>query len=156
MAKYKVGQRVKLIGNHYTDGTQVSNQSIVGKIGTVEQNDFSNSYPYLIRFSDSSCNSFIESDLAPFVKTLETLEVGDVVLDADKDERTVLVVLPNLYGLSYGSDPKSFANWYTLHELQEEYTLKDATEPVFTELTLKAIAEKFGLPVDEIRIKENK
>ena len=156
MAKYKVGQQVKIISDHNYNGTQTINQSAVGKIGTVEKNDYSRSYPYSISFNDSSSSIFFESDLAPVVKTLETLEVGDVVLDEDKDERTVLVVLPNLYGLSYGNDPKGFSSWHTLHELQEEYTLKDTTEPVVTELTLEAIAEKFGLPVDEIRIKENK
>ena len=156
MAKYKVGQQVKIIGNHYDDGTQTVNQSNVGKIGTVEQNDFSNSYPYYIGFSDIGYNIFIESDLAPVVKSLETLEVGDVVLDRYKYEKTVLAVLPNLYALSWLNDPESFSNWWTLHELQKYYTLKDTTEPVTTELTPEAIAEKFGLPVDEIRIKENK
>ena len=156
MAKYKVGQQVKVISDHNYDGMQTVNQSNVGKIGTVEQNNYSEDYPYEIKFSAIGWYVFIESDLAPVVKTLETLEVGDVVLNQDKLKRTVLAILPNLYGLSYLNDPKGFSSWHTLHELQEEYTLKDATEPVTTELTLEAIAEKFGLPVDEIRIKENK
>ena len=91
--KYKVGQRVRIIGNHYSSGEPSSFQGMVGQDGEVVSVDQDSKYPYVVRAGDYKCCRLVESDLEPVEdhpatdtnvatkKTLDNLEVGDVVMN---------------------------------------------------------------------------
>lgn len=90
------------------------------------------------------------------VKTLDNLEVGDILIDENGNERTILATCEKVHFLSaYGN--KGFAGrMYTALEIKEmNLTIKQEV-PVeeVTELTLEEIAEKFGKDVTKIKIKK--
>jgi hypothetical protein len=51
--------------------------------------------------------------------------VGDVVVDSDGDERTILAVCGRLVALSAIDNPDVINNWYTDKELVSYYKLKE-------------------------------
>jgi len=87
--------------------------------------------------------------------TWDTLKWKDVVVDTPGGERMVLGVLNDVVFLSWDNDfDEVSSNPYTKKELQKYgYTIKQAT-PEKLELTLDRVAEKFGVDVANIKIKE--
>lgn len=47
--KYKVGDRVKIIGNHCSNGSEAHGQPFLGLYGTVERVRKSSGYPYHVK-----------------------------------------------------------------------------------------------------------
>lgn len=86
-------------------------------------------------------------------KTLYNLEAGDVVKDKNGDTRKIIDVLPHSLLISQNFYNDYASGWYTPKELEDfGYTVQPTTPT--TELTREQIAEKFGVPVEQLRIKE--
>jgi hypothetical protein len=85
-------------------------------------------------------------------KTLDNLEVGDVVENKFIGERTVLVVLPGLYALSGTSSKEEFGAWAAPYNLKKQnYTIKgQAPKPEPKEMTMKELAELMNKIAAEI------
>lgn len=80
-------------------------------------------------FLDECNRCFTESDLEEIEKTLNNLEIGDVVVDKAGDIRTVLSVLPSapdnlIYVLSRCDNEKKILGIFSAHELEQAgYTI---------------------------------
>ena len=154
--KFKKGDKVKVSDViHYYDGKIYWNQSNAGKIGTIKIiNEEGLSLPYSVEFEDGNSEPFIESDLTlvtPLIKTLDNLEVGDVVMHSSAT-RTVLAVLGSIVFLSDCQFEKRLAFIYSTEDLRvKEYKVKQPT--ITTALTRQQIADKFGISVDDLIIK---
>lgn len=96
----------------------------------------------------------------PALRTFETLDIGDEVVDAEGNEYRILMAQGEgeyrCYLLSRDSDKKVTGSSYTAYELQKNgYTIKqpsDQEQP--RELTIDEIAEKFGMKAEDVRIKK--
>lgn len=98
---------------------------------------------------------FFWRNLEPLTKTLDNLEVGDVLENEHGFERKVLAALPGAYLLSHHDKIESAYDWYTPYNLKEAgYILKNQPQDYTIELSLQEVADKFGIPVDKLRIKE--
>lgn len=98
------------------------------------------------------CYCFKDEDLEPIKKTLDNLEVGDVI-ENDGYERKIVDVLPNSYVIGSNDDNEVVVGILSKKIIKElGYTVKQ--EEKVTELTLEQVADKFDIPVDELRIKE--
>lgn len=89
---------------------------------------------------------------------LSSLHVGDSVWNKYGVERKVLGKVGDLISVSTKDDLEAHHKWYTVHELNKfEYTLEapevDDDDEVET-LTMDEIAEKFGIPVENLRIEK--
>ncbi len=89
-------------------------------------------------------------------KTLYNLEIGDIVIDDDGDEQKILAVLATgenpVYLLSDYNDFDEADDMQTAKELER----KDYTFPgEQTELTMDQIADKFGVSVEQLKIKKD-
>ena len=76
------------------------------------------------RYLDYCLDCFTESDLEEIEKTLNNLEIGDVVVDRYGDKRTILSVLPSapdnsIYLLSQCGYPEKVYAVFTAHELEK-------------------------------------
>ena len=130
------------------------------KKGGVAYNKLSYKYSwYLLSKNDDYYDGREEvANLKFFPRTLDTLEEGDVLLDPDGCKFMVLGICGKVYFLSEEND-FSRAAYYpcTLEELKEDYTLKQEEveqEEQIQELTLEEIADKMGIPVEKLRIKD--
>lgn len=124
----------------------------------------------LHNLADLRHSYFAESYTLEPMKTLETLEVGDLVKCSDRATawpyRRVLAVLggegeSRLYAMSEsvvllgGSDLKRYGLSFTAFQLASNgYTPFDPSTPQVTEVTLDEVAQKMGIPVSQLRIKE--
>lgn len=81
------------------------------------------------------------------VKTLDNLEVGDVLVLNGRFERTVLAVVRSLIALSVAGDPTDYLGWYTVTQLNKNGHKLKAQPEQPKELTLKEIEEKLGYSV---------
>lgn len=87
---------------------------------------------------------------------LEEMEVGDIVLDNDDDERKVLAVCGDAF-LPSTTDLIRAIHWYSFQEAKEQgWKFKQETpqEETIVELTREEIADKFNIPVKSLRIKD--
>ena len=131
MTKFKKGDKVKIIDNH-TFRERYADQSYIGKIGIVSLDDSSN-LPYRIESVDGDfINWFTESDLElvpdPMAepKTLDNLEVGDVITNGPLDR--VIIKIETLYTIQPIDKIDTFS--HTLEQLKEYgYKLIDPTKP---------------------------
>lgn len=149
MNKFKVGDRVKITKEqHSTCNLQKGDVGVIADINT-------NNAPYVYRvkgLKNWACMG--EDDMQLRNKSLDNLEVGDVLVDCARYERTVLAIVGKLVALSQGNRPETHYEWYTVAELKEtSYKLKDSEEEI-TELTLEEVAELKGIPVEKLRIKD--
>lgn len=161
--KYKVGDKVmvkspltvnydgdKLYGDHYK-------RSYEGRVYEIE--DITHGF-YVI-----NKNYFTDEMLEPAVKTLDNLEVGDV-LKHDGNYVKVQGITGNIVFISRSSPYTDEADSFTkaafedsfmfssINELKRKgYKVKQPVEEKL-ELTLKEIAEKFGKDVKDIKIKK--
>lgn len=126
--KFNVGDKVKITGRHYINGTILDDQSMVGTVATIE-GTCSGAYPYYLKEVDGL---FIESDLElvtePAVepKALDNLEVGDVL---ENDSYKILVEsikkMHHVKFIPIGGNGK-----YTSEELKKYgYKLINPTKP---------------------------
>lgn len=94
------------------------------------------------------------SDLAPRELSWDTLFAGDVLQSRRGEYIIVLGILGELVFLSNFSNKEYAGGIYTKKELQDAgYTIKGTTKETL-ELSLEEVAEKFGVPVEQIKIKK--
>lgn len=100
------------------------------------------------------CSCFGAEDLLPYEKTLENLEVGDI-LTCGSAKKMVLGVCGKVYCVSEYDDYEASDNWYTVQEIEQNgwklYTEPKA--PTVQELTVEQISEKLGY---EVKVVKNK
>lgn len=138
------------------------NGGVVPRAGTPGFDDYVGIHKPL----DKNCCFASSYTLIPTtMKTLETLEVGDLVSDDSTAYplRRVLAVLggvgkTRLYAMSdFGTNAESddlndFDTIWTANQLKnDDYTVY---VPKVTEVTLDQVAQKMGVPVSQLRIKE--
>lgn len=83
--------------------------------------------------------------------SMDNLQKGDVVIESDGDEQTVLARLEDCVLLSIYNDSTYTSNWSTIQELKNlGYKLKSDTPQ---ELTVEEISEKLGY---EVKVVKNK
>jgi predicted N-acyltransferase len=110
-----------------------------------------NQYEYT--FDTSWAESWKESYKGKFEveveKTLDNLEIGDVLVDCDNSEFKILGKLGLVYFISE-SDNFNFADdFLTIEQIKERFTIKQPKKTL--ELSLSEIANRLG--VDEVKIK---
>jgi hypothetical protein len=104
-----------------------------------------------------SCDKERIKNLRIIEKSLETLEVDDILVDMEGDERKVLMVSPdfNCVLLSEFSNFHDTSCWETISSLKSRgYKLKNSPSEPMHELTLEEVAKLAGVPVERLRIKE--
>lgn len=110
--------------------------------------------PYFKILSSGEVRGFNWRNLEYAEKSLDTLEVGDVLVDEYDNERIVLGICGKVYFLSISNDFDCANNPYTLKELKDDgWNLKGVKSEVF-ELTIDEIATKFNKKPNEIKIKK--
>lgn len=153
--KFKAGQKVKVVSN--SDPCIKSKQLMVGKVCEIKFIDNSDIYPYSVWNEDkSNWWWFIESDLQAVERTLDDLEVGDILVNGD-EERKVLGLLESLIFTSDNIDFDSASSTvWTVKQLKiHGWSLKQEEQPEdTTEISIQEIADKFNIDVDKLRIKE--
>ena len=81
-----------------------------------------------VRFDSNNLGSYMSHQLAP-ANTLEGLVPGDVVLDEDGEERTVIERLPQSVLLSRSQILEGVFGWFTITELKNDgYSVKSANK----------------------------
>lgn len=127
--KYKVGDRVRIredlsAGQEY-DGLLFGHSMAKyrGKTAKITEVD---GYTYHLDIDESEF-WWSEAMLLPAKKTLETLEVGDLVVDMDGDKRMVLGVCGKVYFMSGYNNFNSCSDTYT-DSYSGTYTAKDLKE----------------------------
>jgi len=124
----------------------------MGEILTLESDDGSDC-PYFWNADKSDACCAYWSELEPIEKTIRDAQVGDVVVrKVSKDKRMVLGRWQNTIMLSLTNNFKRTGFIFTLDELEEDFTLKNAPEVGETLLTMDQIAEKFGVEVSNLKI----
>jgi len=97
------------------------------------------------------------TDLIFFDRSIEDVQEGDVVIYGCW-ERKVLGICGEVVFLSGKSNDDICTFYLTKYELkQANYTIKQdtpPTPPTLTEVTLQEVADKMGVPVGQLRIKE--
>ena len=79
---------------------------------------------------------------------------GDVIVDEDGDEQIVLGVCGKVIFISNINDHEGVYRFSTAKRLRELGYTMQTSRPEVTELTMEEVAEKFGVDVENIRIKE--
>jgi hypothetical protein len=151
MSKFKIGQKVKIIGNHYGNGEKSRYQSIVGKIGTIKSID-EDGYPYEVVVDGELLNDFLESDLQAITKDWEDLEGGDIIV-SDGTEAMILAHSGLLFARSKRGDFKRYWSFCTKEQLIEDgWSIKqDPIEEEVEELTMEQVCKELGR---EVKIKK--
>lgn len=149
--KIKVGDKVRaVVGKTNACWNKLLNDgSNTEKITHVDSRGFSINGCY------HGYHSYYFLELLTEEKTLDTVDVGDVVVDKRGEERTVLDTSKNgrVLFLSILNYPTYYSTGYTRQELKDKgYTVKQSTPaPEPKEMTLDEVSKALGYPV---RIKE--
>ena len=156
--KFKHGDRVTCeIEGKFIDDARIS----IDMDGTTYlcQSDF-------LTLSDNADNTFGHSDssvVSGFFdyykvklkeKTLDDLEVGDILVDSGMElERKVLAVCGLVYMLSYHGDFTRCSGAYTILEIKEDHTLKqeEGKEEEPEEITMAQLEKELGRKVKIIK-----
>ena len=139
MAKFKIGDQVRVIKEHdYFE---------IGEILTVDEDDFP---PRCISEKTGKRWAVSENKLELVEKTLDTLEVGDVLVDKDGSECQVLGVCGRVIFLSLFNDFDMAGDYYTKEELKSRgYKLKQPDQPQTPkQMTHAEIEEALGYRVE--------
>jgi len=119
-------------------------------------NDEETTCPYFKRISDGERHSMYWDSLAYADKTLRDMEVGDIVIDEDGDEREVLAVCGKLFAYSFDKGSKFFnelADWIEFYRAEDlGWKLKDQAE----EETVSILGKTYDKQAVEERLKELK
>ncbi len=120
ITKFKVGDKVRVrnnitgCGDTCRGGVYVNEKmaKIAGAIFTIEGVA---KYWYDVAENDWGWN---DEMLEPAEKTLETLEVGDLVEDPEGNARKVLAVLGDCYMISCYPNHRMVSGWATVHQIK--------------------------------------
>jgi len=146
----QVGTKYRVIE---ADSDDKYHHIFIGDIVELKDDDDEDNCPLFKKGNDDVF--LLWSQLEPLEKTFETLEVGDVVITRHGSEKMVLDRTTHLIALSITDNFEAHDDWFTKQEFEEKYELTIKQEPTeVKELTLDQIAEKFNLPVEQIRIKK--
>jgi len=154
MAKFKIGDKVRIVSDTYADGSPYKgseSQTVIGKVVTIEGYD--GKY-YKVQIEGISYTyDLSERDLVFAEKTLDNLEVGDIIADLNGDEREVVAVGPAYIATIDKYDGSDDLDSHEIEKLKGyKWTVKQDIEQ--KEVTLEEIAKKFNVPVAQLRIKE--
>ena len=86
--------------------------------------------------------------------TWETLKKGDFVKFPDERTQKILARIEDLVAISTTDDYEYFSSWNVITMLQRiGYTIVQS-EQAITEVSMDEVAEKFGVPVKQLKIKK--
>jgi len=149
MTKFKVGDKV--IKPKYP-----TNVPYVIELATVE----SGHDTYTLTGGDlgkgSTRHWWMNDDLKLMEKTMENLVQGDVLVSESTYQENLIFQgkVGDIFGFIEDEEDNRSAVWFSKEELDElKYTIK-GSEPEQTEVTLAEIADKFGVDVESLRIKD--
>ncbi len=157
--KYHIGDKLKV-----KKGCEDVCETYLSYKGTsIQITDIRDSkYTYRVFYGGGavgSCNCFTDEYLEPFEKTLENLEVGDLVVDEKGNFRKVLGSCGNICFLSHFNqdhtsiDLDVFNSGFTLIQMKN-YSWKPYTPPTteIHELTIADVAKLKGVDPSQIKI----
>ena len=148
--KFKIGDKVELLEDYWSNRKKGDKFTITSREG-----GFTNDMDLY------SCVSLDDPNVRMGVfgkrlklaeKTLDDLEVGDILLDSDGDEVKVLAICNEIIGISEYDDFDTFNKWLTISEIKNRFTLKQDLTAKITELTLEDVAKLAGKDVSQIKI----
>lgn len=122
--KYKVGDKLKVKEGCEDECTAYYNNRSDASYIMIRGIDSDGDYQYDIYDQGgtflSRCYCFEDEHLLPFEKTLENLEVGDVLFNGISGfERKVLAVVGNIVALSERNGFEAMDSWWTTQELKD-------------------------------------
>jgi len=91
------------------------------------------------------------------VEGLRAMKVGDIIIDEEGDEATVLAVLGRAFLKSFWGDHNSAGSWWTFKRAERlGWKLKgqEDSDDDITELSMDEIADKFDVDVKKLKIKK--
>jgi hypothetical protein len=147
----KVGDRVKAVVGQYNPCSELHDDcSNEAKITQVSEehlringclHDYDDDY-YLARWEGP--------------KTLDNVEVGDVLIAENGNTRKVLGRCGDILFISELNkhDISQSDTWWTVSDIQKVFTVYQPEEKETVELTLQEVADKIGVDVSVLRIKE--
>lgn len=147
--KFKVGDKVRLIEKYAS--WQPDYTFTVTSISKSSSDDDGG----MINGSDGICVFGRRLELAE--KSLDNLQVGDILVHTDGDEAKVLAVLGNVFLRSEWNDFDKSFEWYTVAEAKmDSWTVKqDSPAPETTELSVAELEEKLGIESGTLRVKKD-
>lgn len=113
-----------------------------------------NSYRYDTNIAGVLDFASVDPYLPPTEITWETLKLGDVLIDEDGLEVSILGILGKIIFLSEFNDRESTGNFYTIQECQKDgwkIVQPEPTKPTIEELTMDQVCKELGR---EVKIKK--
>lgn len=117
MSKFKVGDRVEIVALPDTNHK-------LGDIGIIKKHDGSDYIPWEVEVAGKH-EGFYESDeLKLMEKTMDNLQVGDILVDKWGNEHEVFFVNEKIVIINDGAPDKDTETYIRSHLEQEGYSLK--------------------------------
>ena len=145
---FKYGDKVLVKDTEHT--RRIAPETI-GRVAIITSSDSGNCY--LLNFNQWSMN-FYSEDIELYKKTLNDLQVGDVLVNAADNEATVLGKCGRVVFVSKLNEPAKHSCGYTVEELEEKGMKIKEAKPEVTEVTMDEVAKKFGCSVESFKIKK--
>lgn len=146
-ARFKVGQKV-ILNSHDCLFAEPGETVAVTKVD--------GGMLYFRTSTGSYCEHSIES-FEDGIKTLDNLEVGDIIVNTVGDEAKALAVLGDVFLRSRLSDFDNAHGWLTISEAQAKgWTVKqDTPTEQITELSIAELEQKLDLTAGTLRVKKD-
>lgn len=147
--KFKVGDKVRLIEEYAS--WQPDYTFTVTSIFKSSSDDDGG----MINGPDGICVFGRRLELAE--KSLDNLQVGDILVHTDGDEAKVLATLGDVFLRSGWNDFEITDSWFTAMEAKTyDWTIKqDSPAPATTELSVAELEEKLGIESGTLRVKKD-
>ncbi|WP_146082376.1 hypothetical protein [Rathayibacter sp. AY1C5] len=154
MSEFKVGQKVQVRIDAGKFGT-LNHQVLPGHLAHVESIDISEPYSYKLRTADGTTEVFKADQLERSTIEWDDLQVGDILVNSDGDEREVLGIAGKMIFLDNGEG--ELGEWDTAKYLQNyDWTIKQGSPADdTTELSVAEIETKLGVPAGTLRVKKD-
>ena len=149
MARFKIGDRVYLNNKE----AEYSGIKYLGR-GTIEDDDITPRVLWDKADGDKRW-SLAEGDLTLVTDSLDNLQAGMVL---ENDNNSIDLIVQGLVGevvFFIDNDESREANYDSIQELKDNDWHIKQPKPEVTELTHQQIADKFNIPIEQLRIKEN-
>lgn len=116
--EFKVGQKVKVVSLNGVNTRFYLDVGYTGKITGIA--------PGTVELDNDYCVEKIDIKLAEKdINDLSTLEVGDIVVDSDDDEREILAICGRMVALSSVGGFDTLGHWETDKEIARNFKLKE-------------------------------